>query len=146
MKKINVAVMTLAGLLLIAAAILKAHEALNVYFFSWHEKGLWNSWELLLVLIPAEFALGVWLVSGLFRKAAWLAGTAAFFVFIIVTLSLALTGAKSCGCFGQVHVNPWVTLFAIDTPLALLLAIFRPQGHKLLPPPWPNVADRKSVV
>jgi hypothetical protein len=140
MKKMNVAVMTLAGLLLIAAAILKAHEVLTVYFFPWHEKGFWNSWEMMLVQIPAEFALGVWLVSGLFRKAAWLAGTAAYCLFIAVTLRLALMGAESCGCFGQVHVNPWVTLFSIDIPFTVLLLIFRPQGHKLLPPPWPNVA------
>lgn len=146
MKKINVAVMTLAGLLLVAAAILKAHEVLNVYFFSWHEKGIWNSWEMMLVQIPAEFALGVWMVSGLFRKAAWLAGAAAYCFFIAVTLRLALMGAESCGCFGQVHVNPWVTLFSIDIPFAVLLLIFRPRGHKLLPPPWPNVAHAIAVA
>ena len=37
------------------------------------------------------------------------------------------------------EVDPWITLFAIDIPFALLLAIFRPKGFKLLPPPWPRV-------
>jgi hypothetical protein len=139
MRKINAVVMTLAGLLLIAAAILKAHENLTIYFPSWHEKGVWESWEFFLVQIPVEFALGVWMVSGLFRKASWLAGTAAYWGFVGVTLYKALGGAESCGCFGQIQVNPWITLFAIDVPFALLLTIFRPKGHKLLPPPWPNV-------
>lgn len=139
MQKINVVVMTLAGMLLIVAAALKAHEVLTVYFPSWREQGIWESWEFFLVQIPVEFALGVWMVSGLFRKAAWLVGTVAYFGFIGVTLYKGLTGAESCGCFGRIEVDPWITLFTIDIPFALLLAAFRPKGLKLLPPPWPNV-------
>lgn len=139
MRKLNAVVMTLAGALLIVAAILKAHEVLTVAIPSWQEKGIWESWEFLLVQIPAEFALGVWMVSGLFRKAAWLAGTCAYAFFIAVTLFKALAGAESCGCFGQVHVDPWITLFSIDIPFFLLLAVFFPRGQKLLPPPWPNI-------
>ena len=40
MRKINVVVMTLAGLLLVVAAILKAHEVLTVYFPSWRAWGV----------------------------------------------------------------------------------------------------------
>ena len=100
---------------------------------------MWESWEFFLFQIPVEFALGVWMVSGLFRKAAWTAGTAAYLGFIGVTLYKAMAGETSCGCFGRVEVDPWVTLFAIDVPFALLLLVFRPKGHKLLPPPWPDV-------
>jgi hypothetical protein len=50
------------------------------------------------------------MVSGLFRKAAWIAGTLAYLGFIFVTLFKVIIGAESCGCFGQVHVNPWITL------------------------------------
>ncbi len=139
MRKLNAVVMTLAGGLLIAAAVLKVHEVLTVYFPSWREHGVWESWEFFLVQIPVEFALGVWMVSGLFRKAAWLAGTIAYFGFIGVTLYKALIGAESCGCFGRVEVDPWITLFAVDVPFALLLVIFRPKGLKLLPPPWPRI-------
>ncbi|HSV26527.1 MAG TPA: MauE/DoxX family redox-associated membrane protein [Sedimentisphaerales bacterium] len=139
MRKINAIVMTLAGLLLTVASILKAHELLVVYYPSWRDKGVWESWEFFLVLIPLQFALGVWMVSGLFRKAAWLAGTVMYFLFIGVTLHKALTGAVSCGCFGVIQVNPWITLLAIDVPFTALLMIFRPTGVNLLPPPWPNV-------
>ncbi|MHC4529291.1 MAG: hypothetical protein ACYS29_15555, partial [Planctomycetota bacterium] len=41
-----------------------------------------------------------------------------------------LAGAESCGCFGSVHVNPWITLFAIDLPAVAALATFRPKGEK----------------
>jgi thiol-disulfide isomerase/thioredoxin len=62
----------------------------------------------------------------------------AFGLFIVVTLQKGLIGAESCGCFGRVKVNPWITLLAIDIPLFLGLVIFRPKGLKLLPPPWPS--------
>lgn len=141
MRKVNVVVMTVAGLLLIVASILKFAEMLAICIPSWvdNKYGFWESYEFFLIQIPLEFALGVWMVSGLFRKAAWIAGTLAYLGFIFVTIFKVITGAESCGCFGQIHVNPWITLFAIDVPFFLLLAIFRPKGLKLLPPPWPNV-------
>jgi hypothetical protein len=146
MRKINAVVMTLAGGLLIVASLLKAHEVLTVYFPSWREHGLWESWEFFLVQIPVEFALGVWMVSGVFRKAAWLAGTLAYMGFIGVTLHKILIGAESCGCFGRVEVNPWITLLAIDVPFVLLLLIFRPKGLKLFPPPWPHPAHALAAA
>ena len=140
MRIANKIVMTLAGLLLIAATILKFQEMLSICVPSWrtHPLGFWESYEFFLIQIPLEFALGVWLVSGLFRKAGWLAGLVCYLGFIGVTLTKAITGAESCGCFGQIHVDPWITLFAIDIPFFVLLAICRPKGYKLLPP-WPNM-------
>ena len=140
MKTINKIIMLLAGLLLMATALLKAHEVMNVGFPSWKDNptGFWESYEFFLLQVPLEFALGAWMVSGLFRKAAWLAGTLCYFFFIFVTLGKALLGYESCGCFGQIHVDPWMTLWIVDVPFFLLLAIFRPKGCKLLPPPWPN--------
>ena len=79
------------------------------------------------------------LLSGLFRKAGWLLSLLAFAGFIGITISKWWTGAASCGCFGIVHVKPWITLTAIDIPLFVLLALFRPKGERLLPPPWPSV-------
>lgn len=142
MRKMNVIIMTLAGLLLMIASVLTAIEVMNVGIPSWktNPTGFWESYEFLLIQIPVEFSLGAWMISGLFRKASWIAGTLAYFGFIFVTLYKVIIGAESCGCFGQVHVNPWITLLAIDMPFFVLLAIFRPKGVKLLPPPWPNVA------
>lgn len=135
MKTVNKIIMTLAGLLLIIASLLKVHQMLTEPIIS---KGFWESWTFFLITIPLEFGLGVWLVSGLFRKAAALAGAVAYGFFIGVTLYKAVTGQSSCGCFGTVHVNPWITLSAVDLPCFILLVIFRPTGQKLLPPPWPH--------
>lgn len=101
-------------------------------------KGFWESWEFFVMQIPLELGLGIWLLSGLFRKAAWLVAVLAFGLFMIVTLQKGLSGADSCGCFGKVHVNPWVTFTAIDVSLFLGLLFFRPRGNKFFPPPWPS--------
>jgi thiol-disulfide isomerase/thioredoxin len=135
MKKANIIVMWIAGIVLLIASALKIHQLVTEPIIS---KGFWESWEFFLIQIPLELGLGIWLVCGLFRKAGWLLGLIAFGGFIGVTLYKGLTGAESCGCFGMVKVNPWITLSAIDIPIFILLAIFRPKGLKLLPPPWPK--------
>jgi len=135
MKTANRIVMTAAGLLLIVASALKAQQMLTEPIVS---AGFWESWEFFLIQIPVELCLGIWLVSGLFRKAGGLIAIIAFAGFIGVTFYKGIAGQACCGCFGRVHVNPWVTLFAIDTPLFVLLLIFFPRGEKLLPPPWPH--------
>ena len=75
-----------------------------------------------------NWPLGIWLFSGVFKPLAWLAGLACFSLFCCVTLYKALSGAASCGCFGTVHVDPWITLFAVDLPAATVLAFLRPPG------------------
>ena len=114
MKIANRIVTTVAGLLLIVASVLKAYQMLTVPIVS---KGLWESWVFFLVAVPLEMALGIWLVSGLFRKAACLMGVLSFGFFVGVTAYKAATGELSCGCFGRIHVNPWITLLTIDVPL-----------------------------
>ncbi|MBN1796145.1 MAG: hypothetical protein JW804_05685 [Sedimentisphaerales bacterium] len=127
--------MTLAGLLLIVAAVLKAHQILTEPVIS---KGFWESWLFFVIQIPLELGLGIWLVSGLFKKPGWLLVTIAFAGFIAVTMYKAITGQESCGCFGRIVVDPQITLFAMDVPLFLLLVIFRPMGETFFPPPWPD--------
>jgi len=143
MKTANKIVMTATGLVLIIAALLKTHQLLTEPILS---TGFWESWLFFVIQIPLELGLGIWLASGLFRKAAWLIAVIGFAIFIAVTLQKGLIGAASCGCFGKIHVNPWVTLFTIDTPLFVLLLFFRPAGYKLLPPPWPSAKHFFSVA
>ena len=128
--------MDVAGLLFIVASVLKIHQLLTEPILS---EGFWESWLFFVIQIPLELGLGIWLTSRLFRKAAWLIVLLSFAGFICVTSHKVLIGAESCGCFGLVKVNPLITLIAIDIPLFLLLAIFRPKGQKLLPPPWPSL-------
>ncbi|MCD4831380.1 MAG: hypothetical protein K8R02_06175 [Anaerohalosphaeraceae bacterium] len=143
MKKINIIVMNIAGLFLLIAVVLKSQQLLSEPIMS---KGFWESWEFFLVQIPLELGLAIWLLSGLFRKAAWLITTISFGGFIAVTLAKALGGVESCGCFGSVHVDPWITLLAVDVPIFLLLLVFRPLGCKLLPPPWPKPAHFLAIA
>ena len=135
MKTANRIIMIAAGLIFIVAAILKTHQLLTEPIIS---KGFWESWEFFVIQIPLELGLGIWLISGLFKKPVWLISVFAFVAFIVITLYKALMGFESCGCFGVVTVNPWLTVAAIDLPFLLLLLIFRPKGEKLLPPPWPS--------
>jgi hypothetical protein len=37
-----------------------------------------------------------------------------FSLFSAMTFYKGITGVASCGCFGSVHVNPWITFLAID--------------------------------
>ncbi|MBC8481316.1 MAG: hypothetical protein H8D47_01455 [Planctomycetes bacterium] len=134
-KKANIAIMVVAGMILIVAAVLKIHQLLAEPIIS---KTFWESWFFFVMQIPLEIGLGIWLLCGLFRKAGWLLAVSGYTVFIAATAHKVLIGAASCGCFGTVEVNPWITLFAIDVPVVIGLLVFRPVGCKLLPPPWPS--------
>jgi len=143
MNKANKVVMVAAGVMLLAASVLKTHQLLTEPILS---KDFWESWLFFVIQIPLELGLSIWLLSGLFRKAAWLVAVVSFGIFIAVTLQKGLTGVESCGCFGRVHVNPWITLLTIDIPLFIALLVFRPVGYKLLPPPWPSAKHFFSVA
>jgi thiol-disulfide isomerase/thioredoxin len=143
MRIANRIITVVAGLVLIVASVLKIHQLLTEPIIS---KGFWESWLFFLIQIPLELGLGIWLVCGLFRKAAWMLAVLAFGLFIVVTLQKGLIGAESCGCFGRVKVNPWITFSVIDIPLFLGLVIFRPKGLRLLPPPWPKAAHFFGVA
>jgi thiol-disulfide isomerase/thioredoxin len=142
MKKANTVVMAVAGIVLLIAAVLKTHQLLTEPVIS---KSFWESWEFFVIQIPLEIGLGIWLLSGLFKKAGWLLAVFAFTVFIGVTAYKGMIGVESCGCFGRVKVNPWITLFIMDIPLLFSLLIFRPMGQKILPPPWPSLKHFLSV-
>lgn len=118
-------VLRVLGAVLLVAAGLKGHQLLTEPLA---ENSIWSSRPLLILQVELELVLGVWLLSGLFARAAWLVSLACFGFFSLVTLYKGLTGAASCGCFGAVSVNPWVTLLAIDLPAVIALAVVRPNG------------------
>ncbi len=112
------------GVLLLTAAVLKGHELLTVPMAN---NDLWSWRPFLIFQVEFELAWGLWLVSGLFKRLAWLAGVLCFALFCCITLYKGLTGAASCGGFGTVHVSPWVTLLTIDLPAVVALGLFRPR-------------------
>ena len=135
--------MTVVGIILLAGTILKIPQLLTEPILS---DGFWESWVFFVIQIPLELGLAIWLLSGLFRKAGWLLALISFAGFIGVTLYKSLAGFESCGCFGIVKVDPRITLWAMDVPIFLALAIFRPIGQKFLPPPWPSVKHFFSIA
>ena len=123
MKTANGIVLKALGALLIVAGVLKGWQLLTEPVAN---NSIWSYRPFLILTVEFELALGIWLLCGLFKKAAWLAALICFSLFSFITLYKGLSGAESCGCFGSVHVNPWVTLFAIDLPVLIALSIFRP--------------------
>ncbi len=124
MKLANSILLKALGILLLTAAVLKGWQLMNEPLAN---NSIWSSRWFHIMEVEFELAMGIWLVSGLFKKAAWLATLGLFSMFSIITLYKAITGYASCGCFGQVHVNPWITLFVVDLPSIIALLIFRPQ-------------------
>jgi len=116
-------VLRLLGILLLVAGALKGWQLVTEPAAT-HD--LWSYRPLLILQVEFELALGLWLLSGLLPKAAWLVSLGCFCLFCSVTLYKGLSGAASCGCFGPVHVSPWITLSAIDVPAVVALSVFPP--------------------
>lgn len=117
------------GLILLAAAALKTHELatrpaldLNILSYRWS----------LALLVQVQIFLGLWWVSGLYKRLAWLSAVVCFAFFTGVTIYEGLAGYESCGCFGVVEVHPWHTLVFDLVALAALL-IFRPELSRRYP-------------
>jgi hypothetical protein len=109
------------GAMLLAAAWLKA-------------VALWNGelagpllssprWQV--ATIEVETLLGLWLLSGIYARNAWLAAVALFTTLSGFTLYLALDGQQSCKCFGALNVSPRVTS-AMDMAAVVVLLVWRP--------------------
>jgi hypothetical protein len=106
------------GVVLLTAAVLKTHQLAT----GPAEHSLFTYRWLLIGLVEFELALGLWLLAGVYLEQARIAALAAFYEFGSVSLYQALSGEESCGCFGEVAVNPWHTLLF---DLAALAALWR---------------------
>ena len=83
------------------------------------------------LIVLFEVLLGVWLLTGKYQLAAWLTVLVAFVGFTAVSFYQGWIGQASCGCFGKVTVNPWIT-FGIDLVAVTALLLARPD----LTPIW----------
>lgn len=75
-------------------------------------------------VIEIEALLGLWLLSGFYPGPARWAALAVFCMLACASLYLGVVGESSCGCFGRVPINPWMT-FAIDSLALLGLCFWR---------------------
>lgn len=109
------AIPILAGLVLLTAATLKAHQLFagrGVVLDS-----ILPYQQFIPFLIQAELLLGLWLLLGAHTRIRSICATACFSLFAIVATYEALHALPSCGCFGNVKVPPAITagfdLFAV---------------------------------
>lgn len=109
-EKLELAARWALGLLLLAAAVLKGHELASGPLV---ETGLWGNRLVMAVGVEVEGMLGLWLLSGIRPRLAGLTACVCFTLFGVYALGKALTGAATCGCFGRMPVNPWIT-FTLD--------------------------------
>ena len=100
------------AVLLYAAAGLKLAEYLQDGFRSYP--------QLHLLEILFEIVLASALISGFARSLVIKFTAVVFCGFLTVTLYRALSGRHSCGCFGAVKVNPWITSL-LDLSIIILI-------------------------
>ena len=111
------------GVVLLLAGSLKTYDAFAGAWTSQPETavGRWGMGG----AVALEIVLGLWLLLGhkpvITRKLVYLCFTA----FLGVSLAKALARESSCGCFGPVPMNPWITA-GMDALVLLALLLFRP--------------------
>lgn len=101
------------GVALIIAAWLKSGEPAHVPSFALTADGLLPSASIWLV--EYEFLLGLWLLSGVARKAAVVVSAATLMLFTFAACHAWMTQQESCGCLGRTGVPPeYVVVFDIS--------------------------------
>jgi hypothetical protein len=121
-SQVSASVLAALGILLLVAAGLKTFQLSTEPIVG---RGLLNSRGVLLAVVEIELLFGAWLLSGLFSEYAWCASLLMFSSFALVSAFNAISGADSCGCFGDIVVNPWITLL-FDCAVVATLICFRP--------------------
>ena len=81
------------------------------------------------VVIQAEFWLGVWLASGVRPRSSSQTAAAFFLLLASVALWKTLRGESSCGCFGPLQIPP-VPMLLVDLAAAGLLMLYGRQRMK----------------
>ncbi len=105
----------LIAILLYIAAGLKLAEFL--------QGGVRSNPHFYLAEILFELILASALLSGFARSLTIRFTGLVFLVFLGVTIDRALHGRHSCGCFGPVKVNPWITSL-LDTSIIISILIY----------------------
>jgi len=114
------------GLLLLVTASLKSQGPADGAL---GQNTILLSPRLRFLVMESEAILGLLLLSGWAKRAAWFFAVAFFLVVAGVSLYLGLMGQSSCGCFGRIHVSPW-SAFALDVACLAALGLCQPSLHR----------------
>ena len=101
---------------------------------------LLNDRYFLMATVVGEILFALVLIAGIWLHWTWLFSLFGFMAFAIVSLIKGLSGEASCGCFGTVTVNPWITM-VFDMVIMACLAVFRERLDWSFPP-----LDHKKVL
>jgi hypothetical protein len=101
---------------------------------------LLNDRYFLMAVVVGEILFALILVAGIWRQWTWLLSLLGFTAFTLVSMMKGLSGESSCGCFGTVTVNPWITM-CFDLVIVAHLAVFRERLDWTFPP-----LDRKKML
>jgi hypothetical protein len=110
------------GVLLLAAAALKLH---GLAIDPAGRSGLFSAPEWQVAVVEIEILLALWLLSGNRPIGSWITALLAFGSFAVASFYQGWIGYASCGCFGRVEVNPWLT-FGLDVCVLAALIVGRP--------------------
>jgi hypothetical protein len=92
-------------------------------------EGLFHAHWFKIFVVEFELFFGIWLIFGLLPKLTWLVTIGLFSVFSVVSFyKAAILQETSCGCFGAVTVNPWITMI-FDLMITGLLLFFLPKKN-----------------
>lgn len=89
--------------------------------------GLLHNWWFNVFVVEFELFFGIWLFFGLLPKLTWLATIGLFSIFLVVSFYKAISGATTCGCWGNVEISPVYTVL-FDVSVIGLLIMFRPNN------------------
>jgi hypothetical protein len=70
--------------------------------------------------VALEIALALLIIAPFWRTASWSMSLLCFATFAAISLTKALRGDTSCGCFGVAEISPWST-FTLDVSIVILL-------------------------
>jgi hypothetical protein len=121
-RRLSEVTLFLVGVLLLGFGSLKIYglQTNPIPRFGWFARPevqfLAGQWEIL---------LGIWLVTGCSRLAAWLATLTTFCAFASLSAYLGWNGIANCGCFGTFKSSPW-TAFGLDLAIIVSLALIGP--------------------
>jgi hypothetical protein len=110
------------AILLLAAAFFKMN---GLGFETVASRGIFSGPEFQIALVEVEIILGIWLLWGKNPVGAWLVSLVLFSAFAAASFYQGWIGEASCGCFGRVSVNPWIT-FGLDLVVLAALVVGRP--------------------
>lgn len=119
-------VFAVLGLFLVVTALLKVEGPVEGAL---DQNTILVSPRLRFAVMEAEGLLGLLLLSGWAKRAAWCFAVAFFLVVAGFSLYLGLIGQSSCGCFGRIHVSPW-NAFALDLACLAVLGLCRPSFQR----------------